>query len=197
MALTAIERKRRWRERRRAMLQAPSVVAKVADPGVPDSALDPYELAVREVRRAVIRDLGGDQRMTATKAMQVDALVSRWIVAQMLDHDVHRLARGGRLLNLRAGRATPLLIDWCRVMDGYERALREVGLERIEGADEQARQLADLDRRLAAQRPQEQTGPGTGPVVAPEGRVATPGAGDVTTGPDRQASEADPEVGEF
>ena len=64
--MTAAERKRRWRERRRAMLQAPSLVARVADSSIPGSALTEFEQIVRAARLQVLDQLGGADPMSGT-----------------------------------------------------------------------------------------------------------------------------------
>lgn len=114
------------------MLQAPSLVARVADSSIPGSALTEFEQIVRAARLQVLDQLGGADRLAPTKLWQVDALISRWVVKEMLDLDVHRLARSGKLVNLdqRSRRSHPLLADWLKVMAGFEQALAAVGLTR-------------------------------------------------------------------
>lgn len=155
MALTSSERKRRWRERRRAMLAAPSVVRKAADPSVPDADLDGFTLAVRQARAQIVaQNFGGLDRLTVVDAWKVDAATERWIVREHLGKDVLRLAREGKLANLdpKARRVHPILEAWLRVMDGFERALERLGSGQAGPGDDIDQALRKIRARVEQAR---------------------------------------------
>lgn len=170
MALTRQERQARYRERRRLRLAAPSAVA-LAMSGVPSEQLDGFHQAVRERVQSYLADLGGAEGLAETKVMQVRSLVEAELVLEPMSRDVQALTQTGQLWSLRSRRAAALLADWLRLKEHRDRLLVAVGLERVAGASEQARLLADLDRRLeATRRLPEQSRPETG-----EGAAAQPG----------------------
>ena len=164
VAMTAAERKSRWRERRRCELQAPSLVARVSNPSIRVEQLTEFEQVVRSARLQVLDQLGGADRLAPTKLWQVDALISRWVVKEMLDLDVHRLARAGKLVNLdqKSRRSHPLLADWLKVMAGFEQALAAVGLTR---AAPSIKSLEDITREANARAEAREPRPPTSPTV--------------------------------
>jgi hypothetical protein len=154
MALTRQERQATYRERRRLSLQAPSLVAKVADPGIADTELTPIERAVRCARLQVIDDLGGVGQLSAAKTMQVDAALAAWVVCEYLQRDVLELAQAGALVNRRSRRAHPLVADWRQTLDSFTRLLREVGLSRVARAPKSLQQaVTDAMARVATRAP--------------------------------------------
>lgn len=166
------------------------MLARVADPAIQDRELTTFESTVRALRLQLIEQAGGIERLPLTRLWQIDSLVARHIVKGRLEQDVLHLAEHGGLVNLRSRREHPVSAAWLRHADGYERALEAAGLERVAGASEQERLLADLDRRLA-RSPQVEREPEMGGHAAAGGVESAPGVSE----PGQAGPDPEPEAG--
>lgn len=170
MALTSREKQQRYRDRLRARLAAPSVVALAADLAVPDDLLDPFHRAVRDRLVRYLDDQGGAANLAATKHQQIVSLVEAELTLEPMTRDVQALARAGQLWSLRTRRAAPLLAEWIRLKEHRDRLLKDVGLTRVPVP---AKSLAEVLDEIADQREQReavQASPAQAPVQQAEGQ---------------------------
>jgi hypothetical protein len=153
------------------MLQAPTMVERASDPGVQDGQLSPLELAVREVRQEIVRDLGGD--VTTVTRLVLDAALEAWLIKQHLAKDVVAMALAGALVDRRSRRARPIVQDWLKVQAAFLQVLRDLG--GTEPPEPKEPTLDEIVQDIVTRRPQEQTMAESAPMALPDGVVVEPG----------------------
>jgi hypothetical protein len=157
----------------------PYLLARVANPTIPEDALSPVELAARAWRQEVIEDLGGAAAVPATKAALLDAVTGTKVILDSLDRYVFELATEDGLVSRKYRRAFAVVLDRMRVADGLARQLQALGLERAApSVPDLATYLAQRPRgRQAVQAPPgAHARNGHAPTVNPETEDPHPGA---------------------
>jgi hypothetical protein len=104
--------------------QLPDVVARVRDDTLARDNLAPLEVAARDWREGVIRELGGRDTITTTKLALVNATLGSWLLLNTVD---------GYLMNLEGG-----------IIDRKHRGLYPIAEQRMRMADSLVRQLQAL-----------------------------------------------------
>lgn len=199
MALTKAERlarARQYRALRKARRSAPGMMARIADPSIPDHELTPVERGCRGLRDSVYEQAGGRARLLQTHVMRVEVLMLKYLMVTTGAGDVLPVLERHGTMSLRTLKMHPAVVDLDRLLSSYEKTLDAV--ERIkqgqpaedwkakldrEGAAEVEWREADDRRRIqedralrAAQGVQVETRPELTSMPAPEALIVEPGS---------------------
>lgn len=117
----------------------------------PVDGRSPAGRRINRLRKALIRDLGGDSVVSAQRGVLVELLVHDVVLLDLLDRQL--LALGDHIVNRRARQAVKLLGERGTLADSVARRLTQLGLDR-RGIDP----AEALRRALATATPQQALG---------------------------------------
>jgi hypothetical protein len=126
--------------------QLPTMLARICSDDAPPD-LTPLEVAAREFRQSLIRDLGGPDRCTSDRLALVQVVVGSWLVLSAVDVYLLGLAAREGLVNKKHRRVFPVVESRSRLAESFARQLGQLGIERHARYDD----AIELERLLARQ----------------------------------------------
>jgi len=108
--------------------QLPDVLARVSDDTLARDKLAPLEVAARDWRESVIRDLGGRDTITTTKLALVNATLGSWLLLNTVDSYLMRVDCG--IIDRKHKALDPIAEQRTRMADSLVRQLQALGLQK-------------------------------------------------------------------
>lgn len=108
--------------------QLPDVLARVCDDTVIPDNLAPLEVAARDWREGVIRNLGGRDTITTAKLALVNATLGSWLLLNTVDSYLMRLEGG--IIDRKHKALYPIAEQRMRMADSLVRQLQALSLEK-------------------------------------------------------------------
>jgi hypothetical protein len=108
----------------------PGLLARIVDDTIPRDDLHPLEIAAREYRQSLLRDLGGSARATAVQRSLVTLLTGSWILLSTVDSYLINLAVHDGLINRKYKRVVPVVDQRMKIAERFARQLQALGSEK-------------------------------------------------------------------
>lgn|SRR5262245_53840420 len=109
----------------------PSIISRAADASIPDAKLNGLELAARDWRNGLIRQLGGRDRVTPAQLALISAAAGSWIVLSAVDAVMFDMLAHDGLIDPDAKALYPIVIERQQIAAGLAKLLTTLGLHTI------------------------------------------------------------------